>query len=176
MKKRGFGTASLEKLFNFAEENKLTLLEAMKAAVESLLFKKLSMNDYLESLYTLIQTIQEIAEPSQAIYLVMEQENLLDHFRSISKSEEEYIERTENVKQLISIAEESADMDDFLQRSALGTRENNGGVEGVAISTVHGVKGLEFQAVILYYVTDGFFPHSLSVTTAEKKKNVVFFM
>jgi len=104
MKKRGFGTASLEKLFNFAEENKLTLLEAMKAAVESLLFKKLSMNDYLESLYTLIQTIQEIAEPSQAIYLVMEQENLLDHFRSISKSEEEYIERTENVKQLISIA------------------------------------------------------------------------
>jgi len=29
-------------------------------------------------------------------------------------------------------------------------------VEGVAISTVHGVKGLEFQAVILYYVTDGF--------------------
>lgn len=170
MKKRGFGTASLEKLFNFAEENKLTLLEAMKAAVESLLFKKLSMNDYLESLYTLIQTIQEIAEPSQAIYLVMEQENLLDHFRSISKSEEEYIERTENVKQLISIAEESADMDDFLQRSALGTRENNGGVEGVAISTVHGVKGLEFQAVILYYVTDGFFPHSLSVTTAEKEE------
>jgi len=71
------------------------------------------MNDYLESLYTLIQTIQEIAEPSQAIYLVMEQENLLDHFRSIGKSEEEYIERTENVKQLISIAEESADMDDF---------------------------------------------------------------
>jgi len=71
---------------------------------------------------------------------VIEQENLLDHFRSISKSEEEYIERTENIKQLVSIAEESTDMDDFLQRSALGTRENNGGLEGVAISTVHGVK------------------------------------
>jgi len=156
MKKRGFGTASLEKLFNFAEENRLTLVEALKAAVESLLFKKLSMNDYLESLYTLIQTLQEMAEPAQAIYLVIEQENLLDHFRSISKSEEEYIERTENIKQLVSIAEESTDMDDFLQRSALGTRENNGGLEGVAISTVHGVKGLEFQAVILYYVTDGF--------------------
>jgi len=40
------------------------------------------MNDYLESLYTLIQTIQEIAEPSQAIYLVMEQENLLDHLEA----------------------------------------------------------------------------------------------
>jgi len=53
----------LEKLFNFAEENRLTLVEALKAAVESLLFKKLSMNDYLESLYTLIQTLQEMAEP-----------------------------------------------------------------------------------------------------------------
>jgi len=88
-------------------------VEALKAAVESFLVKKLSMNAYLESLYTLIQTLQEMAELAQAIYLVIEQENLLDHFRSISKSEEEYIQRTENRKQLVSIAEESTDMNDF---------------------------------------------------------------
>jgi DNA helicase-2/ATP-dependent DNA helicase PcrA len=170
MEKRGFGNATLEKFFSFAQENNTDLVESLNAAVETLLFKKFAQTDYLERLYTLLQTLQEMSEPAQAIDFVLEQENLYDHFRTISKSEEEYVERTENIKQLRSIAEESTDMEDFLQRSALGTRENNGGSEGVAISTVHGVKGLEFRAVILYYVTDGFFPHSLSVTTTEKEE------
>ncbi|NPV88079.1 UvrD-helicase domain-containing protein [Coprothermobacteraceae bacterium] len=170
MEKRGLGPASVDKLVHLSEEQGVDLVQALRLAVESMFFKKISVNDYLERLYTLLQTLQEISDSGQAIDMVVEQENILEHIRNISKSEDELRERLDNLSQLRSIAEDTQSVDELLQRSALGTREINGGREGVAISTVHGVKGLEFTAVILYYVVDGMFPHSLSITAPEKEE------
>ncbi|MBT3787200.1 MAG: UvrD-helicase domain-containing protein [Alphaproteobacteria bacterium] len=68
--------------------------------------------------------------------------------------------RLENLKELIHALEEFENLDDYLEHvSLVMDNENSAGEEMVSLMTLHGAKGLEFDAVFLPGWEEGLFPH-----------------
>jgi DNA helicase-2/ATP-dependent DNA helicase PcrA len=68
--------------------------------------------------------------------------------------------RLENLKELVLALEEFESLGDFLEHVALVMEhDNSDGSEMVNIMTLHGAKGLEFDAVFLPGWEEGLFPH-----------------
>jgi DNA helicase-2/ATP-dependent DNA helicase PcrA len=75
--------------------------------------------------------------------------------------------RLENIKELLSVAEQWPNMTEFLEQVALveqadtkkGLRQNN---DAVTLMTLHASKGLEFDTVFMIGMEEGLFPHSRS--------------
>ena len=85
--------------------------------------------------------------------------------------EEMETERIENIKELINDIEDFEEMypdgtlDEYLQQIALYTdkqQEDSG--EFVQLMTIHAAKGLEFDIVFVYSMSDGIFPSERSVS------------
>ncbi|MCL4365649.1 UvrD-helicase domain-containing protein [Patescibacteria group bacterium] len=89
----------------------------------------------------------------------------------LDDSTEEGKMRTENVKELRSVAEEFPNLTDFLENVALveasdkpktrktDTQKN----DAVTLMTLHSAKGLEFPVVFMVGMEEGLFPHSRSM-------------
>ncbi len=79
--------------------------------------------------------------------------------------------RVENVKELLSVAEEFPNLTDFLENVALVENGNHpkkilkGAEEANAVTlmTLHSAKGLEFPVVFMVGMEEGLFPHSRSL-------------
>jgi DNA helicase-2/ATP-dependent DNA helicase PcrA len=68
--------------------------------------------------------------------------------------------RLENLKELVLALEEFESLGDFLEHVALVMEHDNAGAgEMVNVMTLHGAKGLEFDAVFLPGWEEGLFPH-----------------
>ena len=68
--------------------------------------------------------------------------------------------RLENLKELIHALEESENLESFLEHvSLVMDNEASNGEEMVSLMTLHGAKGLEFDAVFLPGWEEGLFPH-----------------
>ncbi len=96
----------------------------------------------------------------------LEQSGLLSYY----EREERAAERKENLQELVVAAweyarrqGEEASLRGFLESVALASATEDpekGSEDRVWLSTVHGVKGLEFHTVFLVGVVEGYFPHS----------------
>lgn len=87
------------------------------------------------------------------------------------------LERTENVKELLSVATEFPDLYDFLENVSLVQHDylpNNPKSSkkqkksGVTLMTLHAAKGTEFPTVFLVGMEEGLFPHSRSMLSKEE--------
>ena len=93
-------------------------------------------------------------------------------------------ERVENVKELLSLAQNYPDPQNFLQNVALTESESRPlkklGLdfsEAVVLSTVHAAKGLEFETVFIIGMEEGLFPHSRSLidpTEIEEERRLAY--
>jgi DNA helicase II / ATP-dependent DNA helicase PcrA len=74
--------------------------------------------------------------------------------------------RIENLAELISVAETFADLDGFLQATALvAATDDLDDVGGrVTLMTLHAAKGLEFEVVFLTGMEEGIFPHDRALS------------
>jgi DNA helicase-2/ATP-dependent DNA helicase PcrA len=83
--------------------------------------------------------------------------------------------RVENVKELITVAESSENLEEFLEAVALSqdadeisqkrAEESERSGEGaITLMTVHASKGLEYPVVFLVGMEEGIFPHSRSLS------------
>lgn len=86
-----------------------------------------------------------------------------------AKSEED-LSRLENIKELMSVAEEFSDLNDFLQNTALieaadSLKEKK---QAVTLMTLHASKGLEFKHVFMIGMEEGLFPHARSMMAREE--------
>lgn len=96
----------------------------------------------------------------------LEQSGLLPYY----DHDERASERKENLQELVAAAQEyarqqgeAASLRGFLESVALASSVEDpekGPQDRVWLSTVHGVKGLEFHTVFLVGVIEGYFPHS----------------
>lgn len=80
--------------------------------------------------------------------------------------------RIENVRELSSVAQHFATLEEFLENVALVEREvaysgsqDNG---AVTLMTLHAAKGLEFDVVFMIGLEEGLFPHSQSLMSREE--------
>ncbi len=153
--KRGIGEKTIDNLTNNANENNLSLYEAITSGKE-LEFKKL---------------IEELTKDSETLSLTELIDNILEKSGikkelSSSKLLEDEI-RLENLNEFKSITKSyeeeygSATLSDFLDEISLVSdmTEHQNGNNRVSLMTVHSVKGLEFDYVFIVGMEEGIFPH-----------------
>lgn len=157
--KRGIGLKTIENLTKKADEENISIYEAIKSGKE-LEFKKIieklkevSENVTLTELIDKILTgtgIKEELEKEEDITSEVRLENL-EEFKSITKSFEER-------EGLISL-------EDFLLEISLvsDAEEYKDDTNRVSLMTVHSVKGLEYKDVFIVGMEEGIFPHMNSL-------------
>lgn len=157
--KRGIGLKTIENLTKKADEENISMYEAITSGKE-LEFKKIieklkevSENVTLTELIDKILTgtgIKEELEKEEDITSEVRLENL-EEFKSITKSFEER-------EGLISL-------EDFLLEISLvsDAEEYKDDTNRVSLMTVHSVKGLEYKDVFIVGMEEGIFPHMNSL-------------
>lgn len=113
------------------------------------------------------QTTREILER------ILKETKYLDRF---DPKDEEDLSRMENIKELMSVAEEYPDLEEFLENAALVEQTDIGKgpaaagqeIKAVTLMTLHASKGLEFKNVFIVGMEEGLFPHSRSLLDREE--------
>ena len=176
--KRSIGDTTVNKLFNFADENSISVYEALKhldeiedinARTKTLLLNFYTLIEELTSLqneYNLADFVNEVMQKSGYINALLAEDNI------------ENQSRYENLQEFINVVQEfmqddfNLDPEDdmgalgnFLSQVALvsDVDEVNDNEKSVTLMTLHAAKGLEYPLVFLAGMEDGIFPHGRSI-------------
>jgi DNA helicase-2/ATP-dependent DNA helicase PcrA len=160
---RGIGEKTLDNFLRWQRDNKMTLLEAM-TEVETCDAITPKARKGLGDLADMLATMREImkdAAPSGVIDSLIRR---LDYFAYLSDGTAQAESRIENVKELISVANnyEEQGMDVFLEEVSLVSDVDQADFEGNAVTlmSLHASKGLEFPVVFMIGLEETVFPHS----------------
>jgi len=164
---RGIGLKTIQKLLDFQKENKLSLFDAIdeskdivKSKYKSLVkfkelileFKERIENTDLVTLYDELLVKTEYLEELEKDETYEDRlENLME-FKSILYNIENNGEVASRSEKLISAFDEAILADDFFTNS----KQSH---DGITLSTVHSVKGLEFKVVFICAFENGIFPN-----------------
>ncbi len=168
---RGIGTSTVEKLDFFAQNNNLSLFEAMDMCdkVEGL---KTAAKTSIKKFVQIIKELGKEAEifpPNQLLESIIKRTGYRQMLEEERTTEAE--DKLKNIEELINVATnytQNTDLptlDDFLQSISLQSdidnlKEDNG---KVLLMTAHSAKGLEFNVVYVVGLEDGIFPHQRSM-------------
>ncbi len=179
---RGIGKTSIEKLIIIANEQNITMFEAVSRAAE--FGFKAGTLESLQNFVTMIKYFQTMLNDKNAYDVAVQvgkHTNLVKEL--FSDKTQEGLARYENVQELLnSIKEwtESPDNEDgevgnkslgaYLQNVALFTdsdsdKQND---DVVKLMTIHAAKGLEFGCVFVGGIEETLFPNAMSINTREE--------
>jgi DNA helicase-2/ATP-dependent DNA helicase PcrA len=92
----------------------------------------------------------------------------------LKKNYENYLERLENVQELLHFSEQFEDLEHFIEKISLAHPLDSGRKKrdkkhlgGINLMTIHLAKGLEFDAVFVAGVNEGILPHQRSLFLTE---------
>ena len=164
---RKFGEVSMKSLSKIAEEEGVSLMEALRRHIDEKPFNKPAMYKFLQLIDEARSRVPVMAV-SEITDWLMNVSGLSDLYRT---DEEE--ERLENITELINsmkefeagrIDEGDADLVSYLQEIALYTNvDRSNDSERVRMMTIHQSKGLEFPEVFVVGLTEGIFPNHRSI-------------
>ena len=170
--KRSIGDTTIKSIHEYSKKNSLCLENSSRKMIEKNLIKpktKIGLIVFLELLnkwrndlntkkMSHVKLLQNIVDESGYSAMLKNKKDL------------ENENRLENIKELLSAMKEFDNLESFLEHVALATsidQEWDG--EKVNMMTMHGAKGLEFDAVFLPGWEEGLFPHQKSIE--EKGQN-----
>jgi DNA helicase-2/ATP-dependent DNA helicase PcrA len=174
---RGIGAKTQERVIRFANEEGLTLWQAIER-VEDIDTLSTRAQNAVGTFRFLIAKYAAKAEDAPADELardLIQEAGLLSELRK--EHTQENLVRWENVQELISAiaeyvgnANENANLSTFLQEVALLTDQDNeyDDQNRVTLMTMHASKGLEFPVVFVSGMEEGLFP--LSRATEEREE------
>ena len=179
--RRGIGSATLNRLANFAEEIGLSIFEVI--ADEHLLKQiseitpkiRASLRNFAAMMLSFMESSNNLS-PDKLIKVVLEESGYLKMLRTDKESgRDENISREENLGEFVNSAKDFVELnphgklEDFLNHVALITDldEVDEKESLVKLMTVHAAKGLEFPAVFVVGMEDGLFPHANSLYNDE---------
>ena len=180
--KRGVGAQTIAKLTTFASWENLPLGEALRQAAAAGVSAKarkgigefVALCDSVRSSFGL--------GPAAVLNLLLEESGYLGDLRRQAEEELEHHVisesqgRLENLQQLVDLAEGYETVEDFVDFTALVTRNDDAGLDDgysymedhrVSLMTVHAAKGLEFPFVFVIGLEEGVFPHKFSMEEPE---------
>ncbi len=168
--KRGLGDATLEKLRECSQQNKVDILTCCSRVLEGTINLKLSqrqqegLRDYLK----VIGSMRASQSSNPPIFrLISDTLDAVRYWDYLKEDPETYQERKENVEELISKAAEWEDEAEkphlwaFLEELTLKSNAEEGDQtkDSVKLMTIHNGKGLEFQLVFVAGMEEDLFPH-----------------
>ena len=174
--KRKIGEATMNQIEILAENVGKNMFDVMENARE---YRAISKSASKFDLFVyLIHTLRNIAANEKLSTLVEKTIELSGYGAMLAAAEEngESTERSENVRALISYAEEyeqnneNATLEGFLEDIALVADVDNydSEADAVVLMTIHSAKGLEFPVVFLPGMEEEIFPSGRSVLQAEE--------
>jgi len=165
---RGIGKSTTDTLQDIAVERETSVWGAIKVAIEEQRFPTRTIRA-LESFYQMVASfIQAAPELSNAQLL----EKIVTATKYVEmlqeEGSEEAMNRVENIRELLTAAEESQErgeqLRDFLDHAALVSDQDSYDEQApITLMTLHTAKGLEFPMVFIMGLEDGLFPHSRSI-------------
>ena len=160
---RGIGAKSLEKFYQTAQAEHLSLYRS----IEKLLAENLITGKAKNALTELMQNFAEWRKSMQALTpddlasLVLEDSGYLDSLKN-DKSPDAPA-RIDNLKELINVMSDHdkfQNLNDFMEHvSLVMDNDNSLDTNKVTLMTLHSAKGLEFDTVFLPGWEEGLFPH-----------------
>ena len=157
--KRGIGNVTIGNITKKAEENNISMFEAIESGKE-LTFKNmiLELTKECQNL-SLTEMVEKVLEKSGLRKELQEEKNLENEIR---------LENLEEFKSITMNYENEfgeISLDDFLNEISLVSdiTEHTDGSNKVSLMTVHAVKGLEFDYVFIIGMEEGIFPHFNSI-------------
>ncbi len=163
---RGIGTKSLQNFETWRTQNGLSLSEALESvnACHEITSKA---RQALAELADILTNLREVMIEAPVPALIDSLIRRVDYLKYLDDGTPQAEARTENVRELISVAEEYRDLglDGFLEEVSL-VSDLDGvefGSDSVTLMTLHSAKGLEFPAVFMIGMEETIFPHSRSL-------------
>jgi len=180
---RGIGKTTIDKIILFANENNVSMWDAMLKA-KDFGFKAGTL-EALENFVLMIKSFQSMLQKQNAYevaFHVGKQTNIIKEL--FNDKSTEGVNRYENIQELLNsikewietpLNEEDGEVGDkrlgaYLQQITLLTDvdEKDPDADMVKIMTVHSAKGLEFQCVFVAGLEEMLFPSGLSINTREE--------
>ena len=164
--RRGFGSVSMEKLRNIADEEKASMYNTLYKHKNDGIFNK-------KELHAFIEMIEDCKNKKDEYTISDLLENILLRSKikeSLRKDGDE--ERLENLAELVNSIkfyeevnqDNGISLDSYLQDIALYTNADyKKNEESVKLMTIHQAKGLEFPYVFVCGMTEGVFPSHRSI-------------
>jgi len=100
--------------------------------------------------------------------------NKVDYMSRLQKEYNNYLDRIDNVQELLRFAATFSSIGEFLEKVSLthpfdtGVRKGDGNSVGAHMMTIHLAKGLEFDVVLVAGVNEGLLPHQRSLFAADE--------
>lgn len=175
--KRNIGDVTVTSLRNVAQENNVSLMAALRKPDISMQLNSKTYAKFTDFLALMdeLEKIRKTELPSTLAEQVIKLSGYVEH---LSKNEDDFDSRIENLDELIgSIVEVEGDTDDetdplalFLENAALVSDIDgmNDEDNSVGLMTLHSAKGLEFNTVFIAGMEDDLFPSSRSVMEPDK--------
>ena len=168
---RGIGKTTTDALEELAVERGTSIWDAIETAVREARLPMRTIRS-LEGFYkTVAQFVQDADELSTPALL----EKIVNTTKYVVMLQEEGTEesesRIENIRELLTAAEESHErgekLRDFLDNAALVSDQDAYDERSpISLMTLHTAKGLEFPVVLIMGLEDGLFPHNRSIMEA----------
>jgi len=112
---------------------------------------------------------QKGENPGVLLEAVINVVSFLDRF---DERDEDDAGRIENINELLAVASEYKNVEEFLESAALSESEikQHKSNAKITLMTIHAAKGLEFENVFVVGLEEGLFPHSRSLLSGEKEE------
>ncbi len=164
--RRNIGRKRIEFLKNRAEQNEISLYEALKASLEHPLFHGTKAMGYVR----LVEKYRVLCDDMPLTDLmakILEESGYETMLRTNGESDR--LDNLSELKQSMldyeTTAGEEVSLDEWLERAALFSNLDQGErPDSVKLMTVHAAKGLEFPAVFLAGLSEGIFPTKRALT------------
>lgn len=182
---RGIGDKTIEKLIDCQRENNCTLFEAIDIyASHNPSSKTEALSEFKNLIIQLRKSFDEKTLPE--FYDELLSATKYKEFLLQEEDEEEH-HRVENIMEFKSILVQlelradleglsnalklEAGFDDVILDETVGTKQD---INGVILSTVHSVKGLEFKVVFVVALEEGIFPSLKEDTDMEEERRIAY--
>ncbi len=160
---RGLGAKSLSNFFAWQRQNQMSLTQALNQANQCPdLTPKAKQS--LSELGDILDSLRTINDDTNVNGLIDSLIRRIDYLHFIDDGTTQGEARAENVKELLSVAQEYQDagLAGFLEEVALVSDLDGADFDGDAVTlmTLHAAKGLEFPVVFMTGLEESVFPHS----------------
>ncbi|MGN0945933.1 MAG: DNA helicase PcrA [Megasphaera sp.] len=184
--KRNIGATTMEHVAAYAEEQGISLFEALSSTDEIPVTKRAraSLENFAAMIFDLLNDI-EGKDVLSLIETVIKQTGYGEMLDKEAEHDPQGESRKENVGEFLSVAKDYMDsnpegnLQDFLENVALVSDVDDfeSSDSKVTLMTLHAAKGLEFPVVFLTGLDEGLFPHSRTLmdpTQVEEERRLAY--